>query len=73
VLDGDLRAILVANGGCPSRLLVFDATGTLVYDEVFDAYATLLVPRGTAASFLVASRDTIFRYSPGLDRTAERP
>ena len=50
VLDGDLRAILVRNGGCPSRLLVFDATETLVYDEVFDAYATLHVPAAGPAS-----------------------
>ena len=62
VLDGDRRAILVANGGCPSRLLVFDASGALVYDEVYEKSATLHVPVPGAREFIVATGPALYRY-----------
>lgn len=62
-LRGGYRVLLARSGSCPSRLLVFDAAGRLVYDEVFTRYALLVVPGGEADSFFVAANGGISRYS----------
>jgi hypothetical protein len=65
VLAGGIRLALVRSGSCPSRLLAFDASGALVYDEVLATYTALHVPSHGASEFFVGQRATIYRYRLG--------
>jgi hypothetical protein len=66
-LAGGLKAILVRQGGCAARLLVFDAAGALRYDEVFDGHAHLAAQEsradGGTRTFFIARGATIWKYT----------
>ena len=68
LLAGGVRLAVVSSGACPSRLLVFDPSGALVYDETFEAHAALLAPVHGGTEFLLGVGARIYRYkleSPG--------
>lgn len=65
VLRDGVRLILVTSGSCAARLLAFDSSGTLVYDEVYPSYAALHVPSPGAAEFFVGVGASVYRYHLG--------